>query len=1058
METICKLLDKHGVLWKKDENLDVPHILYEQMAADNDTVISHNFIVKYSDLIEKELICSNHDLEKSFYHFESKYFSKYFFREDTDLKWNYYLILIVETAESNNSEIYQLEQDDKYLRKLVMTKDEFEVYINPGKNMQVDSARMTNSVDVYAEWQRQLSEVGLDGILASSYESIKVQDYIEKDKPIRFHGRPTQNWENEGKENKKLLVKQIKSVSLDKFRSHCLEDKMKIPLTKVNLISGCNGAGKSSVCSAIEFALTGDISDVKKEDGKTEVEIKNYEDKCEKIKSEMLTKEKKALDQLWYGTVTMARKSSLNRNFHTFNYLGLDASGKFLQNIDINELVKNVLFGSDVTEAELRMERYGKAFADKRKEYTKQLNKISQEISDIQIDYDVKNVSRDDIINGFQQLGYKRKLGICNDEIDVFLSECRKILLEYKQYTEVLFLKCDKEESGKVILNKKDILEENRKAYWVLGEKRNKIWQNIKDLHKKIEKYQLEIKKIYEGISNVEMLLKNGKEMENIFFSKQDFFAQKSEYENNTKIKGELLDWINNYQECIYFEGNESELDMKIHDKEIKVAELNKKMNDICEKIELQKKQNDNLDTIFQEIISLAEEYCGLDKNAKTCPVCGTDFKSGDRLLNAVNKQKEFRIVDESFLQSLLKLQSETKKQLDIESASVNILKKEKENAMRKKTAILKLKEIIPLNMKKSGEEIQKDVAATLDKLQAYLESNLKIYRYVQKVLETNQFIDYSEGIDWMLYLKGVSQNLEKQKTETETLLKNQEEKEHELKQEYERVMEENIIFSEQEWQDYILKANGFQVLERAWEISEDIPVFSWIEKYNTFLQEVQYAEDAYNKQEVIKFKKAQINKLEEKKRILEKQMKKCKRACEVIENQKHLEDVMNEFLNQNAKQIELFFKLLHRPKEFGKLSIENGNIYFVRNKSGKFVESKQMSTGQRMALAFSVMITLHITAANAPGFLMLDEPVANLDDMHVLNLIDLLRQLAISGTQIIITTADSQMAKFLRRKFSFLQDEYSHLELTRKGDEHTKINVIHYSPNKKAMTHIQSL
>ncbi len=84
------------------------------------------------------------------------------------------------------------------------------------------------------------------------------------------------------------------------------------------------------------------------------------------------------------------------------------------------------------------------------------------------------------------------------------------------------------------------------------------------------------------------------------------------------------------------------------------------------------------------------------------------------------------------------------------------------------------------------------------------------------------------------------------------------------------------------------------------------------------------------------------------------------------------------------------------------------------------------------------------------PNFLMLDEPVANLDNMHVLNLIDLLRELAISGTQIIITTADSQMAKYLRRKFSFLQREYTHFELIRKGSERTYVKVNHYSPEKK--------
>lgn len=129
-----------------------------------------------------------------------------------------------------------------------------------------------------------------------------------------------------------------------------------------------------------------------------------------------------------------------------------------------------------------------------------------------------------------------------------------------------------------------------------------------------------------------------------------------------------------------------------------------------------------------------------------------------------------------------------------------------------------------------------------------------------------------------------------------------------------------------------------------------------------------------------------------------------------------------------------------------------------MRNSNEQLAESGQMSTGQRMALAFSVMITLHMRAANAPNFLMLDEPVANLDDMHVLNLIDLLRELAIGGTQIIITTADSHMAKFLRRKFSFLKEEYSHFELSRKGDAQTLIDVVHYVPNMKAVKSVQHL
>lgn len=291
-----------------------------------------------------------------------------------------------------------------------------------------------------------------------------------------------------------------------------------------------------------------------------------------------------------------------------------------------------------------------------------------------------------------------------------------------------------------------------------------------------------------------------------------------------------------------------------------------------------------------------------------------------------------------------------------------------------------------------------------------------------------------------------------------ELLLMEQALQEQEVELEYQKAMEECVTFSEKEWEEFQLKATGFQTLANMWEIDENNSVRKWIDKFKHFLSKIQYAEEMHGKQETIKLREEQMEKLEKERKVIEERIQKCRLACEVIERQKRLEDVMKEFLIQNAKQIELFFKLLHRPKEFSKLSIHDGNIRFMRNSNGQWAESGQMSTGQRMALAFSVMMTLHISAANAPNFLMLDEPVANLDDMHVLNLIDLLRELAINGTQIIITTADSQMAKFLRRKFSFLKDEYSHFELTRKGNAQTLIDVIHYSPDMKAAKNVQHL
>lgn len=1057
MDKICEILDKYDLCWKRDEELEIPHIVYEQKASDNETVIAHNFIVKYFNLITKGFLVDE-SLEKNFYNFEREYFSKYFFREDTDKKWNFYLIVIVSESESVNPNICQLELDDKYLRKLVMTEEEFEIYISHSRNIKNNSERVISGMDTYAEWQRELSKVGLDGILVHAYESIRVANYIEKDMPIHFLGRPTHHWESTGKVNSKFLVKTIESLKLNNFRSHCLAEHMELPLTNVNLISGCNGTGKSSICSAVEYALTGEVLDSKEKNASVKVRIKNREGQYTDLVSSKMTKEKKMLDQLWYGTVTAGRNSSLNRNFHTFNYLGLEASGRYMQELNINELVKNVLFGLEVTEAEQRMHRYGKAFGDKKKEYEKQLKSILSELSKIHIDYNIKGISMEELKDEFQKLGYKGKLNLSNRTFDEFINNLRNCLLESGQYVDMLFLRCDEEETGIEIMEKMKKIDEKRERFNDLITRREKLRQNLQDLYQKIEDNHLLLKKLYDKSQCIKNIMQQGDGMRNLFFCKQDFLVLIDKYEKNSNIKEELVDWLNQYQECMISESNETELDNKILNQETNISGKIKELSELIKQIELQKKQNDNIDTIIQEILNLAEQYGNLNADLDKCPVCGTSFESRKKLLKAISNQKQFKVSDEGLLQMLLKQKIEKERCLEKERDLLKLLRAEKEKVLQKRIAISKLKGTMPIDETEIGEDILKEVIETIQQKQKYVENNINQYEYARMVLKTDEFVNYSENLDWNTYLENCLRNLEKQKTSIELLLKDQALKRREGEMEYQKAMEEDISFSEKECEDYQLKVMGYQALANEWKIDENNPVREWIDKFKLLGDKVQYAEEIYSKNEALKLKKEQISRFKKERLIVEERIQKCQMAYEVIEKQKRLKDVMKKFLSQNAKQIELYFKLLHRPKEFSKLSIREGNICFMRNSNGQLAESGQMSTGQRMALAFSVMITLHISAVNAPNFLMLDEPVANLDDMHVLNLIDLLRELAITGTQVIITTADSQMAKFLRRKFSFLKEEYTHFELTRKGNAQTLVDVIHYNPDMKAASNIQHL
>jgi len=153
--------------------------------------------------------------------------------------------------------------------------------------------------------------------------------------------------------------------------------------------------------------------------------------------------------------------------------------------------------------------------------------------------------------------------------------------------------------------------------------------------------------------------------------------------------------------------------------------------------------------------------------------------------------------------------------------------------------------------------------------------------------------------------------------------------------------------------------------------------------------------------------------------------------------------------LDKHISKIESIFKLLVAANEFTGLGFHNGQIEAITNSSDNEVQMSQMSTGQKICLALSLMFALFLSLDNAPDVIMLDEPVANLDDMHMLNLLDVLRRLAVAGTQIFFTTANPDVAKLFRRKFSFLENEFAFYTVDEKNGK-VKIVCEEYSVNKE--------
>ena len=134
--------------------------------------------------------------------------------------------------------------------------------------------------------------------------------------------------------------------------------------------------------------------------------------------------------------------------------------------------------------------------------------------------------------------------------------------------------------------------------------------------------------------------------------------------------------------------------------------------------------------------------------------------------------------------------------------------------------------------------------------------------------------------------------------------------------------------------------------------------------------------------------------------------------------------------LRENAAKIASTFARIHAPNEFN-LVVDDG-LTIVRRGGGN-VNLDEMSSGQRAAYALSLFLAMNERLRSGPRVLLLDDPVAHVDDINTLALLDHLRDIALSGErQIFFATADSRIGALFGRKFRFLGDRFVQIELTR--------------------------
>jgi exonuclease SbcC len=166
----------------------------------------------------------------------------------------------------------------------------------------------------------------------------------------------------------------------------------------------------------------------------------------------------------------------------------------------------------------------------------------------------------------------------------------------------------------------------------------------------------------------------------------------------------------------------------------------------------------------------------------------------------------------------------------------------------------------------------------------------------------------------------------------------------------------------------------------------------------------------------------------------LEKQGRRLTEASKVLndlQSNHSLNSAMELTLRQNRSVVEEIFSHIHSPAEFSGLGPSWNSL--VRSADKSLAKLTEISSGQRAALALSIFLAQNGQLTSAPPVVLMDDPIAHVDDLNCLSFLDYLREIALTGKrQIFFATASDKLATLFTRKLDFMGRSFQRFELER--------------------------
>lgn len=973
-----------------------------------------------------------------------------FFDAPEDLRWNKYLYIVAGPNSIGQvgfaAAKSEIESDRDYARKRVVFESELESLLGSSQHFLPEAKKQGR--DVVAEWNERLSAVGLDELLDKPTPRTEVIERISSATTKRIAVQDKTKVLSAT--DMQLTNAWLSQISIEKFRA--IHDGKSYDFGTVTLIVGSNGTGKTSLLEAIEFLYCGhnrrpNSSIVQR----VQAKFKSLTSSAIfGISSTTDTARIKSRSLAWYNRDERAAKSILD-GFSRYNFLDTDAAFRISTELEPNEIsedLSRLLVGADAAltwdylqkivvdienahdKAELSLDRYNMQLQSEEVELKRLLERPS-----------IAKALIENFWSAMSEIGWKTPAKI---SAEVILSEREpiekamaslQILKAVGPESITLRLINEREVSLAFAVNAAKVIEENR----------------LKLLHSQVRN-----KELIQSKDKVVQMLDRW-----LTYTTYKFSAIRL---NNAKSKlavEQALSELGAYASGEIPEIPEQYLAIPV-DKAIDIA------NELVRQSESQLATLNELANSYGRIASaralaarhLQEAALESFRNGHpkdNCPVCRTSHNPNDLaeliegITGILNEPEELTKLSES-----------------IERAN--------KNASNAKATLGNLEQVqsIALSISVDYDLPASQILEHLKRLRIELE-RLRIAAAVS-ISDWNVALDFGLNIDeyellWnqLSPILGMDQAALEEKNVisirdeyTSSILEIREKQESlrleiELKtQEIAGILETQIS---RDWKSQVKQKEGFQFLNAMFEEFQHIKeralllmnVIDLNEDSNLGLLHIQLAgaskalsdaiiaiqneskgtKEISDATSLLELTRNLVEKFSTRERNLQNALK----SLQELISTSSLERATKMSLEAIGAQINDIFSRIHSPSEYKYVGSDEVLLRSSNNDERRTLE--QVSTGQRAAFALSIFLALNSTSKGAPPVLLIDDPIAHIDDLNALSFLDYLRDLAAnSKRQIFFATADTRIASLFAKKFSFLGDEFKTITLSRESDE----------------------